>query len=223
MTPTSFVTARARARASAGCRFRIVAATLVLAPALATSGCRQDMQDQPRYQPFERSAFFADGRAARPLPAGTVARGQLRADDHLHRGLVEGAPAATFPMEITAEIMARGRERYDIYCSPCHDRSGSGQGMIVQRGYPAPTSFHDERLRRAPPGYFFSAVTNGFGVMPSYAVQIPVADRWAIIAYVRALQLSQHAREADVPAALRADLDRAPAARGAHAIEESAH
>jgi len=192
------------------------AATLAAAMLLlAVSGCRQDMHDQPRYQAFERSAFFKDQRAVRPLVEGTVARGHLDADDHLFRGLVDGAPAATFPMEVTAELMARGRQRYDIYCSPCHDRTGSGQGMIVQRGYPRPSSFHEERLRKAVPGYFFGAISNGFGVMPSYAMQVPVHDRWAIIAYLRALQLSQHASTGDVPPELVADLDRPVQQRGA--------
>jgi mono/diheme cytochrome c family protein len=180
---------------------------LAVLTATAGAGCRQDMHDQPRYQPYRRSEFFLDQRQVRPLPEGTVARGHLDADDHLYRGLVDGAPATTFPMPVTSEVLARGRERFNIYCSPCHDRTGSGEGMIVQRGYPQPTSFHEDRLRQAPPGYFYNAILNGFGVMPSYAMQVPVDDRWAIIAYIRALQFSQNAGVADVPAAQRAALD----------------
>jgi len=186
----------------------LMAAIAVCAAVLSASACRQDMHDQPRYEPFERSDFFLDQRAVRPVPAGTVARGHLDADDHLYRGLVGDEPAKTFPMPVTAELMTRGRERYNIYCSPCHDRTGSGRGMIVQRGYPRPISFHEDRLRQAVPGYFYSAIANGFGVMPSYAMQVPVDDRWAIIAYIRALQLSAHAALADVPEAARGELDR---------------
>jgi hypothetical protein len=172
---------------------RSLAAACAAAAALSVAGCRQDMHDQPKVEPLERSSFFPDNRAARPLPANTVARGQLALDEHLATGKLRGEFADTFPVEVTRALLERGRERYDIYCSPCHDRTGSGRGMIVERGYPRPRSFHEERLREAPPGYFFSAATNGFGVMPSYATQVPVLDRWAIVAYVRALQLSQHA------------------------------
>ncbi len=186
---------------------RALVATGVLVAALPLSACRQDMHNQPRYEPMEYSAFFPDQRAARPVPAGTVARGQLHEDQHFYTGKVGGRFAETFPMPITRALLERGRERYDIYCSPCHDRTGSGSGMIVRRGYLAPPSFHIERLRSQAPGYFFNAITNGFGKMPSYALQIPVADRWAIVAYVRALQLSQHATLADVPAAERVALE----------------
>ena len=157
------------------------------------------MHDQPRYEPFESSSLFADGRAARPIPQGTVARGQLDADPAYYQGKsATGEPLEVFPVEITRDLLERGRERYDIYCSPCHDRTGSGTGMIVRRGYPQPTSFHIDRLREAPPGYFFNAISSGFGVMPGYAVQVPVADRWAIVAYVRALQASQYTSIDDV-------------------------
>jgi mono/diheme cytochrome c family protein len=171
---------------------------LVAAAAACVSACRQDMHDQPKYEPMERSAVFADQRAARPLVPDTVARGHLQLDEHYFRGMIRGKPADTFPAPVTLEMLRRGHERYDIYCSPCHDRTGSGRGMIVQRGFPRATSFHDPRLRESPPGHFFGAMTNGFGVMPSYAKQIPVDDRWAIAAYIRALQLSQHARLDDV-------------------------
>ena len=179
-------------------------------------GCRQDMHDQPRYEPYARSDFFGDDLSARHPVEGTVARGQLREDDHLYAGRVDGAPAATFPVEITRELLARGHERYDIFCSPCHDRLGRGRGMVVQRGYRQPTSFHDDRLRAALPGYYFDVMTNGFGAMSSYASQVPVRDRWAIAAYIRALQLSQSASLEDVPEAQRAALDAPePAAAGA--------
>jgi hypothetical protein len=164
------------------------------------------MYDQPRYEPLEQSTFFADGRSARPLEPNTVARGQLRTDEHLTTGKTGGAHAETFPFLISRETLMRGQERYNIFCSPCHDRVGRGQGMVVHRGFARPASFHGERLRQAPAGYFFDAITNGFGVMPSYASQITVEDRWAIVAYIRALQLSQRATLADVPAEVRKPL-----------------
>lgn len=185
---------------------RFVAAVLALAPMVAA--CRMDMHDQPKYQPYERSSFFPDQRAARPVIEGTVARGHLNVDRWFYEGRgPANETVAELPSPVTAEMIGRGRERYDIYCSPCHDRTGSGNGMIVQRGYIKPTSFHDDRLRSAPVGHFYNAMANGFGTMPSYAVQIPPADRWAIVAYVRALQLSQNATLADVPADDRAKLD----------------
>ena len=166
---------------------------------LLLAGCRQKMADQPRYEPLARSTFFDDNRAARPLEEGTVARGQLRNDQHLYTGKEGGKLVDTFPFSVTLERLARGQERYNIFCSPCHDRVGTGQGMIVRRGYRAPASFHIDRLREAPPGYFFDVMTNGFGVMSDYAQQVHPEDRWAIVAYIRALQLSQHATLADVP------------------------
>jgi hypothetical protein len=179
---------------------------IALAPAAA---CRQDMHDQPRYEPFERSTFFADGRSERPLVKGTVARGHLDDDPLLDQGKVDGKPATEFPFPITRAVLEHGHERYDIFCSPCHDRVGTGQGMIVQRGLKAPPSFHIERLRAAPPGYFFDVITNGFGAMFDYADRIDVRDRWSIIAYVRALQLSQNAKLDDVPPAERGRLQQA--------------
>jgi hypothetical protein len=173
-------------------------------------GCRQDMHDAPSYDPLQGSTFFADGRSARTLVANTVARGQLRDDEHLYTGKVGGQVAAEFPMPVTGAVMARGRERFDIFCSPCHGPTGAGNGMVVQRGFRAPPSYHEERLRRVPVGYFFEVMTNGFGAMQDYSAQVPVADRWAIAAYIRALQLSQRATLDDVPADRRGDLDRAP-------------
>ncbi len=169
------------------------------------------MHDAPRYEPLEASTFFDDGRGSRMLVANTVARGMLREDEHLYGGKVNGQLTDLFPMPVTADVMARGRERFNVFCSPCHGRTGQGNGMVVQRGFRAPTSFHDDRLRNAPAGYFFDVMTHGFGAMPDYAAQVPVADRWAIAAFIRALQFSQRASVDDVPAERRADLD-APAA-----------
>ncbi len=173
-----------------------------------TVGCRQDMAEQPRYDPLEASTFFADGQSARPLPPGTVARGYLREDTELYTGKSGKDFTNTFPFPVTRTVLERGQERYNIFCSPCHDRTGSGNGMIVRRGYTPPPSFHQDRLREAPVGYFFDVITNGFGAMPDYAAQIPPRDRWAIVAYIRALQLSQHATLEDVPAEERAKLSR---------------
>lgn len=166
------------------------------------------MHDQPRYKPLARSGFFDDGRSARPLIDGTVARGELRDDDLLFTGRAGKDLAPSYPFPITADVLRRGRERYTIYCTPCHGQLGNGEGMVVQRGFKRPTSFHIERLRNAPPGYFFDVMTNGFGAMQDYSAQIPPQDRWAIAAYIRALQFSQNARIDDVPADRRAELDR---------------
>lgn len=180
-------------------RFTII----VLACCLGVTACRQDMHDQPRYEPLEKAAFFADQRASRPAVEGTVARGQLHLDEHLHTGKINGEPATTFPMPVTKAVLLRGQERFNIFCAPCHSRVGDGKGMIVQRGFRQPQSFHIQRLREAPPGYFFDVITNGFGAMYSYASRVPVEDRWAIVAYIRALQLSQNATLEDVPAEQR--------------------
>jgi mono/diheme cytochrome c family protein len=185
-------------------RTALAAAILV---ALLVPGCRQDMHDQPKYEPLEASRFFDDARASRPIPPGAVARGHLEADTALHRGTVGGALVDQFPFPVTREVLERGRERYDIFCSPCHDRTGGGRGMIVQRGFKQPPRLADSRLREAPHGYLFQVIANGFGTMPRYAKQIPARDRWAIVAYVRALQLSQHATLADVPEGRRAELE----------------
>jgi mono/diheme cytochrome c family protein len=166
---------------------------------LALAGC-YDMRDQPRYNPLDPSEFFLDGRSARSLVPGTVPRGQMAEEDYFFTGQdAEGQYVDDFPFELTREVLDRGQERYDIFCSPCHGLDGYGQGMIVQRGFSPPPSFHSERLRQAPAGYYFDVITNGFGRMYPYAYQVPVDDRWAIIAYVRALQLSQFATEQDVP------------------------
>lgn len=168
--------------------------------ALLGAACRQDMHDQPKAKPQSKSNFFVDGRTGRLPVEGTVARGDLREDDHLYRGKVDGVFVTTFPFQIDAAIMQRGRERYTIYCTPCHGQTGLGNGMVVQRGFKVPAANHHiERLRNAPVGYWFDVITNGFGVMFGYAAQVPVKDRWAIIAYVRALQLSRNATVEDIP------------------------
>lgn len=174
----------------------------------AGAGCRQDMHDQPSHTALEASTFFADGRSSRHPVAGTVARGHLTRDAHLNRGRVGDKFASTFPFEITMDVMKRGRERYDIFCSPCHDALGTGRGMVVRRGFSQAASFHIDRLRTVESGYLFDVVTNGFGRMAGYSAQIPVNDRWAIVAYVRALQLSQNFRADDLDDAGRARLAR---------------
>lgn len=172
---------------------------VILGSLVLAAGCRQDMHDQPKFKTYRANPVFADGRSARPLVQGTVARGALQEDEHLFKGMENGAAATTFPFPITEQMLFRGQERYNIYCSPCHSRLGDGQGMIVQRGLKQPPSFHIDRLREAPIGYFFTVITNGFGVMFDYSDRIPPEDRWAIIGYIRALQLSQHATLEDVP------------------------
>jgi mono/diheme cytochrome c family protein len=181
-------------------------ALMVVFALLAVSGCRQDMHDQPKYVPLRQSTFFGDQRSGRPLVPGTVARGQWREDALLYTGKVNGADSTAFPFAIDGNVMARGQERFNIYCSPCHGRTGQGDGMIVRRGFRRPPTFHQDRLRNAPVGQIFDVITNGFGAMPDYAGQVPPRDRWAIIAYVRALQLSEHATVSDLPAAERSKL-----------------
>ena len=184
-------------------RRQSMAALLLVA---LVAGCRQDMHDQPKYKPLKSSAFFEDGRDSRPLVADTVARGHLDDDALLYTGKIGTAFATEFPFPITGDVLVRGQERFNIYCTPCHDRTGGGDGMIVRRGYRRPPSFHIDRLRAAPAGYFFDVITHGFGVMPDYSSQVPVSDRWAIVSYVRALQLSQHATLGDVPGAEQSKL-----------------
>ena len=172
---------------------------VVIMIALTGSACRQDMHDQPKYTPLRSTPFFGDVRSARPLIAGTVAQGQLHEDPFLETGKIGNADAAVFPFPVDAAVMARGRERFEIFCTPCHGRTGTGDGMIVQRGYRRPPTYHDDRLRNAPIGHFVDVMANGFGAMPDYSDQVNARDRWAIAAYIRALQLSQHAQLADVP------------------------
>jgi hypothetical protein len=174
--------------------------------ALLTS-CRLDMRDQPRYEPYEASPFFADGASVRPRVADTVARGQLRQDDHLYRGRVNEEIVDTFPFTVTVQILERGRERYSIFCTPCHGLVGDGNGIVTEYGMRTPTSFHDPDLRAEAAGYYFTIITNGTRIMPSYASRIRPEDRWAIIAYIRALQLSQGADVTQLPADLLPQLE----------------
>jgi hypothetical protein len=173
--------------------FGAMAATLVLA------GCRQDMQDEPKFFPQRGTNFYADGRSVRPQVENTVARGQLHEDSYFYTGLINGKEGDGMPFPATLEVLERGQERYNVYCTPCHSRVGNGEGMIVQRGYLKAGNFHTTRLQTAPLGHFFHVISNGYGAMPDYAAQVSPADRWAIAAYIRALQLSQKATQADVP------------------------
>lgn len=177
---------------------RTLRAISLLGSVLVFAGCH-DMWDTGRIKPFERTAFFTDGSSARPIPEGTVARGQAVRADLLHTGRVNGQFADLFPFAITDSVMRRGRDRYTTFCTPCHGRLGDGGGMIVQRGFPRPNSFHSDSVKARPAGYYFDVITNGFGRMYSYAPSIPVEDRWAIVAYIRALQLSQRAPLATLP------------------------
>jgi mono/diheme cytochrome c family protein len=186
----------------------LIFAFCLLPFAFLSSACREDMQNQPKYKPYRQSAFFKDGQAGRQAVEGTVARGQLKDDALFYTGKTTGSggqpqndaasefPGFTnsLPLEVTSETLQRGEERYNIYCAVCHDRAGYGEGMVVLRGYKKPPSFHSDRLRQAPVGYLYDVVTNGFGAMPDYATQIPAKDRWAIVAYLRALQLSQNTK-----------------------------
>ncbi len=165
-----------------------------------TAGCRLDMHIQPYYRPLAKSDFFADDRSARLPVEGTVARGDLHEDTYFYTGRIGNSDGDYMPFPVTKEVLERGRERFNITCTPCHGRVGDGNGFIPTRGFRQPPSFHIERLRKVPIGYFFDVDTNGFGVMPDYAAQNTPRDRWCIAAYIRALQLSQNATSADVPA-----------------------
>jgi mono/diheme cytochrome c family protein len=205
-------------KAASLARRAVVFCLLPTAYCLLFSGCRRDMQDQPKSIAYRENAFYKDGTGSRPLVDGTVARGYLREDRAFYLGkkaTAQPTPASpqtpstqasannqaglypddvdTIPMQITKEDLDRGQERYDIYCSVCHGKTGYGDGMIARRGFnkPAPANYHQDRLRQAPPGHFFDAMTNGWGAMPAYAQQVSVEDRWRIVAYIRALQLSQ--------------------------------
>jgi Cytochrome C oxidase, cbb3-type, subunit III len=180
--------------------------------AVLAAGCHTDMYDQPKFRPLEETSFFKDGNSARPLLPDTVARGQLNTDELLETGTLHGEPADVFPFPVTARVLRHGQEQFNIFCSPCHGRVGDGRGMIVQRGFKQPPSYHTDRLRQAPAGHFFDVITNGFGAMYDYRSRISPETRWAIIAYIRALQLSQHAKESDVPAGELFRLRAAPAA-----------
>lgn len=177
-------------------RVKLIALVLSL---LGAVGCRQDMHNQPKYRPLRQSAFFNDRSSARPALEGTIARGTLQTDAAFFTGKDGAAFVAEMPFPVTQEVIDRGEERYNIYCAPCHDRTGQGNGMVVQRGYRQPPSYHIDRLRQVEIGYFFDVMTNGFGVMPDYRSQITPRDRWNIAAYIRALQLSQNAQRSDIP------------------------
>ncbi|HXE08640.1 MAG TPA: c-type cytochrome [Acidobacteriaceae bacterium] len=177
--------------------FRLAAFIVVIAATAGLSGCRQDMQDQPRMFPQRGTAFFADGRSVRLQLANTIARGQLRENSYFYTGLENGKEGTAMPFPATMEVLERGQERFNVYCSPCHSRVGNGEGRIVERGYYQAANFHSLRLREAPAGHFFNVITHGFGAMPDYHAELAPADRWAVVAYIRALQLSQNATDAD--------------------------
>ncbi len=181
--------------------FRLSLFSLALTAVLFTSGCRQDMQDQPRYKPLSSTNFFGDGRSSRPTIDDTVARGQLHIDSARFTGKVNGKDIDFMPIQITKADVERGQQRFNIYCSPCHGQLGNGHGMIVSRGLRQPPSYLDPRLVDAPIGHFFDVMSNGYGSMYSYASRVAVDDRWRIAAYIRALQLSQNA-PADVAASI---------------------
>ena len=186
---------------SCSLRNRIFSVTIPLILMSFTSACRIDMHVQPRENPLSSSDFYPDHRSERPPVEGPVARGDLRADTYFYTGKIGNNPGDAMPFPVTKEVLERGRERFNIFCAPCHSRLGDGNGFVPQRGFSRkPPSFHDERLMKTPVGYFFDVITEGFGTMPDYASQIPPQDRWNIVAYVRALQLSQNATMADVPA-----------------------
>jgi cytochrome c553 len=182
------------------------------AVALLLVGCRLDMHVQPKYLPYEPTDFFSDGRSERQPVPGTVARGHLRLDELMFTGRENGVVVDKFPFPITKADLDRGRERYNVYCTPCHDYTGTGRGMIVQRGFPQPPSYHIQRLRDAPAGHFYEVITNGFGAMYSYAARVEPADRWRIAAYIRVLQLSRNAKIDDVPQSERQALTEQSAA-----------
>jgi len=190
-------------------RFRFLA---LVALASAAAACRQDMHDQPKYRPLRGSELFADKRSARPLVEGTVARGTLREDTVFFTGKTADGFVSEIPVELTAALLTRGQSQYHVFCAPCHGRTGRGDGMIVQRGFKKPSSYHVDRLRQVEVGYFYDVISIGFGAMSDYAAQVPPLDRWAIAAYVRTLQLSQAAPVADVPEDKRALLEQSVAA-----------
>ncbi len=187
-------------------RHAIVVPMLSALVAVVCGGCDQQMSNMPRYKPLAASDFFADGQASRPRVPGTIARGSVL-DPELVTGRANGVLVSQFPMPVTRELLGRGQQRFDIFCSPCHGRVGSGDGMVVLRGFRPPASFHIERLREAPAGHFVDVMANGVGEMSSYAARVAPADRWAIAAYIRALQRSQLASLADVPPNLVSQLN----------------
>lgn len=182
---------------------RLWSASVCALLAAGVCGCRQDMHNQPKMIPQRHSAFFDDGRSVRQQVPGTVGRGQVIEASYLTTGLINGAEGTTMPFPVTMTVLERGQERFNIYCTPCHSRVGNGKGAIVGRGYYAAGNFQSTRLREAPIGHFFWVMTHGYGAMPNYSVEIQPVDRWAIAAYIRALQLSQNADRSDVPAGVQ--------------------
>lgn len=179
--------------------------------AISLTACRRDMQVQPKYTPLALSGFWPDGRAARPIPEDTVALDEVNEEPGLNTGNANGAFVTTFPLPVNAELLDRGRERFGIYCSPCHGMTGDGRGMIARQGFKAPADLNSDRVRNAPPGYLFQVISNGYGAMDDYSYQIKnVRDRWAIVAYIRALELSRSTRVADLPAQDRMALEAQP-------------
>ncbi len=178
--------------------------------AAGLGGCRQDMHNQPKYRPLRASEFFPDGRSARPLPAGVIARGHLNDGDSFHTGTANGGFLTQIPVTVDLNLLTRGQQRFNIYCAPCHGRVGDGRGMIARRGFMIPSDLNSPRVRQAPPGYIFAVISNGYGAMPDYGDQVDVADRWAIVAYVRALERSRQGTLADVPADAQAQLQGTP-------------
>jgi len=192
-----------RARRGVRCFFgnrRLVILYLLFSMLIATIGCRRDMYNQPKSNPLRESDFFPDGASSRPIPPHTVSRGDAQMDEAFYTGMIGTNLVTTFPFAITRDVMERGRERFEINCVPCHGETGEGNGIVVQRGFPAPPSYHINRLRTAPVGHFFDVMTHGYGVMYSYANRVTPEDRWAIAAYIRALQLSRHIAVTNLPA-----------------------
>jgi len=176
--------------------------------ALALAACRPDMENQPKAKPLSESDFFSNHANARPIPPHTVERGGARANAAFYTGLTNGTYITQLPVKLTPGLLARGRERFDAMCSECHDRTGSGNGMVVLRGFPQPPSYYVPRLRNAPIGHFFDVITNGYGVMYSYATRVEPEDRWAIAAYIRALQLSHNVNASELTPAEQQKLEK---------------
>ena len=193
--------------ALAGARSGRALPVLVVLAALGLASCRPDMANQPRAKPLSESDFFSNGTSARQPPLHTVAHGDARENTALYTGLIKGIYVTQLPLTLTSERLTRGRDRFDAMCAECHDRTGSGNGMVVQRGFPQPPSFHVDRLRNAPIGHFFDVISNGYGVMSAYAARVEPEDRWAIAAYIRALQLNHNAKLSDIDPAERAKLE----------------